>query len=155
MVTSARESRRCNLALNSPSEMHRVSRDVQYDHKVPTARRRRRGCRRNHIAWTIKDDNPSRRSRPRKKRERERSFLQSPVKAIEKSGYTRDPGTIPKRVIKRHDRANPRHAAFPSQPFVPSSRHGLYPLSLSLPPPAPSSPLPFFSSPRRVLFSCL
>lgn len=80
-----------------------VQRHVVIYREVPIARRR--SCRWSRIAWPIKDDNPSRRGRG--SRSLNRPWRQS------KSRVIWDPGTISKRVIKRYDRANPRHGRFP------------------------------------------
>lgn len=103
---------------------------------------------------------PSRRSRCGKG---ERSFLQSSVKTIEKSVYTRE---IPERSLNESLNATIARIrttlGFPSQLFVPLSRHGLYPrsprplsvslsLSFFLLPPSTVPPPPPFFSPRRLV----
>lgn len=126
--------------------------------KVPTARHR--GCCRNLIAMADKEPyKPFAAFTLRKGREIVSSIVREGNRKV--GLYERDPGTILKRVIKRHDRADPHHAwislaalcALVSTRSVSSSPALPLCLSFSLFLPAPSTvpPPPPFFSPRRLV----
>lgn len=155
---------RYNSALHSSESVSSRATLYLYNYNTPQSASRApsRLPPKSHRAMADKEPYKSRRSRCGKG---ERSFLQSSVKAIEKSVYTRE---IPERSLNESLNATIARIrttlGFPSQPFVPLSRHGLYPrpppplslslllsLSFFLLPPSTVPPPPPFFSPRRLV----